>query len=455
MSEIWNTLLNPLRFRETATMRDATDNRNPFENDYSRIVLSPHFRRLQDKAQVFPYDESDFVRTRLTHSLEVSTFAKGLGLGVETELREKGLLSESQTGYISSILSTAGLIHDIGNPPFGHFGEECIRSFFKNTGSRFLQNLSEEERLDFTAFDGNVQSFRVLRKLGESSDEFSYNLTFPVLACIVKYPFSSVEGNKKNPDKVSTRKFGYFQSEKEEFLKVFEALQLGQRRHPLVFLLEAADDIAYSVSDIEDGCKKGIITEKIILDMLETEVKGAELEFWKNKLQDFKVSIPVGYPGELSLFIQKFRIAAQSYMLVEATKTFIAKYDEILAGTFDRDLLLESGAGQLRGLFKELGNINFGHESVLKRELVGQAALNFLLGTFADALFSDNNKSHRSKEYKICQLISSNYRYVINNLEDYPNEDYKKLRLLIDFISGMTDTYAIKLYHELSGITPF
>jgi dGTPase len=453
MAHIWDTLLAPQRFRESSTVKDSTDNRNPFENDYSRIVLSPHFRRLQDKAQVFPYDESDFVRTRLTHSMEVSTFAKGLGLGVENELRERGELQENTRGHISSILSTAGLIHDIGNPPFGHFGEECVRSFFNNDGKKYLENLNDAERKDFTAFDGNAQSFRVLRKLGLSPDEFGYNLTFPVLACIVKYPFSSLEGNKKIKDSVSRRKFGYFQSEREDFERVFATLGLGNRRHPLVFLLEAADDIAYSVSDIEDGCKKGIIDKDIIFAHIRQDLHGEQYTYWIDKLEKIEASIPDGYPNRFALFIQQFRIAAQSHMLVKATQTFMAHYDEIVVGSFDKDLLMNSDAGELRILFKNLGDINFGHESVLKRELVGQSALNFLLHTFAEALFSPNNSSSRSKEYKICKLISSTFRYAVDHNDNYPQEDYKKLRLLIDYISGMTDTYAIKLYHELAGIS--
>jgi dGTPase len=293
----------------------------------------------------------------------------------------------------------------------------------------------------------------VIRKLGQSADEFGYNLTFPVLACIVKYPFSSIEGNKKTMDSESRRKFGYFQSERVDFEKVFSALQLGNRRHPLVFLLEAADDIAYSVSDIEDGCKKGIIDKDVIYDSLSQDLHGEQYALWESKLKRIEDSIPDGYPNSFSLFIQQFRISAQSYMLVEATKTFMANYDDIITGNFDKDLLTQSAAGELRVLFKNLGDINFGHESVLKRELVGQSALNFLLQTFSDALFSPNNTSSRSKEYKICKLISSTFRYVVDHNDRYSGEDYKRLRLLIDYISGMTDTYAIKLYHELAGIS--
>ena len=260
MKADWEKLLQNKRFRNTRSSIIDNDARNHFDNDYSRIILSPHFRRLQDKAQVFPYDDSDFVRTRLTHSIEVSCFARSLGLAVEKRLYELKELPEKSLGYIPSLLSTAGLLHDIGNPPFGHFGETCIQDFF--THSEILDDLNEEEKNDFLKFEGNPQTLRILRKLGPAIDEYSYNLTFPTLSSIIKYPHSSISGNKQASTKSSEKKFGYFQAEKDDFQIISDSLGLGNKRHPLVFLLEAADDIAYSVSDIEDGCKKGIITEK-------------------------------------------------------------------------------------------------------------------------------------------------------------------------------------------------
>ena len=213
-------MISPIRFRESSVKKDPTDGRNPFDSDYSRIVLSSHFRRLQDKAQVFPLERSDFIRTRLTHSLEVACFARGLGLGVEKHLLKKKIITETEIGYIPTILEVAGLIHDIGNPPFGHFGEEIIKSYFQKIKSfsddnlikNAFDSLTDEQQADFLNFDGNVQGFRILRKLGLAHDNFSYNLTMPILATIIKYPYSSLEGNKKMSDggKYSQKKYGYF-----------------------------------------------------------------------------------------------------------------------------------------------------------------------------------------------------------------------------------------------------
>jgi len=199
--ENWNNRLNPERFRGT-TAKDIPPNWNPFDSDYARIVMSAPFRRLQDKAQVFPLEPNDFVRTRLTHSIEVSSVARSLGVRVENWLKENQHIGQDKIGHIPSILATASLAHDIGNPPFGHFGEKCIQTFFRDNESK-LTFLSDEEKSDLFYFDGNVQSLRLLLRLGLASDEYSYNLTFPTLATTVKYPKDSINGNKG--DKSSTQ----------------------------------------------------------------------------------------------------------------------------------------------------------------------------------------------------------------------------------------------------------
>lgn len=455
MQDRWKTLLQPKRFRKRAQERSFYDERNEFENDYTRIILSPHFRRLQDKTQVFPYDDTDFVRTRLTHSLEVSSFARSLGLSLEKRLIEKNILPQEHYGYIPSILATAGLIHDIGNPPFGHFGEDCIKSFFASSKLESFNNLSEDEKNDFKKFDGNAQTFRVLRKLGPSFDEYSYNLTFPVLSCIIKYPYSSTLGNNKSGNRISQKKFGYFQSEKDDFKNISEELTLGTQRHPLVFLLEAADDVAFSVSDIEDGCKKGIITRDKLYSQIE-DIKNKEfVETQKKILGEIEKQIPKDHPSHFILVIQRYRIQSHSEMLQAASQCFIENHDDILSGKFDKDLMDSSRAALLRKLFKNLSVINFNHESVLKREIAGHAALNFLLNVFSEALIQERGVDDNSKAGKLSKLVSRNYWYIINKYEKSLSKEYAKYLLLTDFISGMTDTYALKIYHELSGISPY
>lgn len=452
MHEVFLKMLTPIRFRESTTTKDKTDGRNPFDNDLSRIVLSSHFRRLQDKAQVFPLEKCDFIRTRLTHSMEVACFARGLGLGVEKHLISKKIISKEQKGYIPSILEVAGLIHDIGNPPFGHFGEEVIKQYFKTLDTSTpvgvaFQSLTEEQKNDFLNFDGNVQGFRILRKLGISKDEYSYNLTMPVLSTIIKYPYSSINGNKKEEGaRYSQKKFGYFDSEKNDYIKIISELGLtNNNRHPLTYLLEAADDIAYSVSDIEDGHKLGIITLNRI-----------KKSFAKNNCPGFLSGFKQ-YESNMDLYIQNLRIKAQGKMLVECTNTYIRKFEDIISGAFDDDLIKNSAAKDLRCAFEDLSIYNFSDRSVLKRELLGEEVMRYLLNVFYEALFSENlfkegKFNKKTKEYKIYALISDNYKEKACNTGDkFPVDNYKKFMLITDYISGMTDSFALNLYKELKG----
>lgn len=448
-------MISPIRFRNSRIVQDKSDGRNPFDSDYSRIMLSSHLRRLQDKAQVFPLERSDFIRTRLTHSLEVSCFARGLGLGVEKYLFNKGVISAKELGYIPKILEVAGLVHDVGNPPFGHFGEEIIKSYFRQLDSqaanpnvkKAFEGLGQEEKEDFLNFDGNVQGFRILRKLGLARDDNSYNLTMPVLATIIKYPYSSIEGNKKGNDfAYCQKKFGYFASESKDYTKIIETLGLKEhQRHPLTYLLEAADDIAYSVSDIEDGHKLGIIT----LDLIK---RAFDDNSCTQELDDLKI-----FENNMDLYVHELRIKCQSKMLVDVTNKFNENVERFIDGSFDVDLLKESNSKNLRKAFEDLSIYNFSNIKVLKCELLGKEVLTYLLNTFYDALFSpelyvDNKLNRKSKEFKIFSLISNNYVVkACDEREDFPTDIYKRFMLVTDYISGMTDTFALNLYQELTG----
>lgn len=467
-----SNFLSSKRLRTTKATKDPNDARNPFDNDYSRMILSSYVRRLQDKAQVFPLEKSDFIRTRLTHSLEVSCFAKGLGLGVEKYLLDKKEIGYKERGYIPSILQTAGLIHDIGNPPFGHFGEAAISRFFKSLSGenpklegysdkvakrarKEFRNLTHGQQEDFYHFDGNVQGFRILTKLGLAEDNYSYNLCLATLATIIKYPYSAEEGNKRDKG-IARKKFGFFQSEKERYEKIIGELGLvGGQRHPLVFLLEAADDIAYSVSDLEDGYKLGCVTIE--------DIKGINI-----LLPEEDRVLEGGEDSTIcnDLFVQSVRIKAQSKMLKDCTKTFIDNYGKIIDGSFDEELLNQSDSRALRCECKRLGFKNFEDKRVLRRELVGDKVITYFLNLFVGAIFSEEVGEQRSKEAKLLKLIPGNFldQELRDELERgamQPNEDqnsregtdvfYRALMAIVDFISGMTDTYALNLYQELTG----
>ncbi|MBP2640460.1 MAG: deoxyguanosinetriphosphate triphosphohydrolase [Firmicutes bacterium] len=487
MSE-WDKLLSQKRFR-AASKRSSFDKRNEFENDYSRVVFSSSFRRLQDKAQVFPLENSDFIRTRLTHSQEVSTLGRSIGITVENKLVEDGIapeLSKNHRGEISSILATAGLIHDMGNPPFGHFGETAIQKFFQNWFTK--DSIGKEFKLrnpnhaaDFENFDGNVQTFRLLRKLQYLKDMNSLNLAFATLASVIKYPRCSIEGNKKDKG-LSYKKFGYFQSEAKDFQELKEELQIGNSRHPLAFLLEAADDIAYSIADIEDGCKKGVLTYEIISKTLRNKLKMEipdEKALFEQFIQHYKETVDENFPNRIELVVQNFRIDAQGHMITAVIEAFVSNLDDIKSGKFDEDLILASKAKNLREAFKELAGILFANKEVIERELVGEKVICGLLSSFVEAVTSPDRYDPKSKNGKVFNLISDNYRYIMKNnpyslqindpeliqiekidklsgkkLEMAQNAPslYDHLLLVTDFVCGMTDSYALELYQKLSGI---
>lgn len=448
--EKWELLLGDKRFREKSSTTPS-DARNPFENDYGRLISSSPIRRLQDKTQVFPLEQSDYIRTRLTHSLEVSYIASSIGQSIEYWLIEKGEIKEDKKGYLSSLLRVAGLVHDLGNPPFGHFGEDAIRNFFKDyfqqkEGSCSLNN---DEKNDFIHFDGNVQTFRILSKLYYFGDEFGYNLTYSSLASIIKYPSNSTDGNKGNEcSEIAKKKFGYFITEEEKYKEINEYLQLNNRRSPVVYLLEAADDIAYSAADIEDGLKLGIIDISKVKEVFEQNLKEN-----KDRVLDKIEELAKSYKENPPLMIQKFRIFAQQIMIEKVIETFKEKYEHIMKWKLEKELIEVSNAADIRRSYKELQKIIFNDKNILKKEIAGWEAIRGLLEIFVKASespnFKEDGKNYESKLYK---LISFDHKYIYTNIEKYEKEEYKKLQMIVDYISGMTDTYALNLFQNLKGI---
>ena len=273
----WPRLLAAERPRSSAAGRYGKDGRSAFEKDYHRIIGSASFRRLQDKTQVFPLDKSDFVRTRLTHSLEVSSLAKSLGQSVCREIRTRGLdgeMTAEAAADVCDVLLCAGLIHDLGNPPFGHFGETVIREWFAShldaltyKGKPLSDWLDDAMRQDFLHFEGNAQALRLVSRLHFLVDEHGMNLTYALLNAIIKYPVPSTGIDKKSGD-IKTKKMGYFTAEAGLYRDVAAATGADGVRHPLAFLVEAADDIAYKTADIEDAFVKGFISYHGLLEEL-------------------------------------------------------------------------------------------------------------------------------------------------------------------------------------------
>ncbi len=266
MTMTWSKLLNPERVRKS-TIKD--DHRAEFERDFDRAVFSTPVRRLQDKAQVFPLEPHDAIRTRLMHSLEVSSVARGLAIGVGKWLLDKNEIDANQARSLEAIAATCGLLHDLGNPPFGHSGEAAIREWFKKKfGEKALTDrLNEPQRVqDFLKFEGNAQTLRLVAKLQILADYYGLNLTYGTLSALCKYTAPSHKADKDDPNPAK-KKPGYFASENKLVEQIREHTGTGPNRNPITFLVDAADDIVYSVADVEDAVKKGGLqmgeTEKI------------------------------------------------------------------------------------------------------------------------------------------------------------------------------------------------
>ena len=455
MEKKFDKFLIGKRFRESQLHTSAHDCRNPFENDFTRVVFSSAFRRLQDKTQVFQLDKGDFVRTRLTHSLEVSSLGRSIGLSVEKKLVETGYMSEEKTGFIPSILATAGLIHDLGNPPFGHFGEDSMRWFFKelfNKNPDIENKLSKQEKADFLFFDGNVQTFRVLRRLHFVRDRDGMNLTHAILATIVKYPFNSLEGNQKDKG-LCHKKFGFFSSEENDFHDIQKTFGLSGR-FPLTFLLEAADDIAYSVADIEDACKKGVLSKSDFEEFLEQNlVLLSQKETQFNLLDEFVSnynSISLSYKNRLDLAMQHFRIRVQNFMIDAAVEEYCKNIDDIIEGNYDKDLLQNSYCSNTISALKDIGVKKiFTHKSILENEVIGFNVINYILEKITPVVLSEGKDGNPISK-RIYETMSSNYRFVYENFTE--RTTYNKLQLAADYICGMTDNFALKLYHKWQGL---
>lgn len=458
----WESLDKPAKRR--FQKRDAADNRTEYEIDYTNVIRSSSFRRLQDKAQVFPLKRNDFVRTRLTHSLEVSTIASAFGKQIARKLFNNEQNTESIANDLSTILSTASLIHDIGNPPFGHYGEKIISDFFtrldKEEGN-LLSTLTPEQKFDLTHFDGNAQGLRIVTKLQFHQDDLGLNLSNHTLGAFMKYNASSNERialstQEKKAVPLSKRKLGYFQSEKNTFEWVKSNLGNIDFRHPLSYLLESSDDIAYLTSDFIDGFKKNAYTWTDFKELVK-KAFGSDHKLVKaidEQRDDLKKkfdSNKIYRPTLLKVLKPRF----ESIMFIEAMNNYIANHGQIISGNYTGELITQkkdSEASALHNFLKDemgVGHI-YKHEEVLQFEIVAHNVLNELLDLFVKATLSTNREDQRTFEGKIYSFISQDHKYVLNKWGN-PSSCYEKLLLVTDFLSGMTDSYMIELHSKLNG----
>lgn len=466
----WQQLLSTKRPREAvAKPKQKEDLRSEFEKDYHRIIGSASFRRLQDKTQVFPLDKSDFIRTRLTHSLEVSSYGKSLGQNIGeyilTYIKDPNFTWKDKE-EICNILECAGLIHDIGNPPFGHFGESVIRDWFKRNlpimkfkGETVENLLTEQMREDFYHFEGNAQALRLVTKLHYLVDEHGMNLTYALLHTIVKYPVSSV-GIDKTTGNIKDKKMGYYYADKDIFESIVKETGTDGKRHPLTFILEAADDIAYKTADIEDAYVKGFISyyqlKEELRQLQESEPDNPfrPLDKLEHKYES-GVKRGVSNPEEYA--VKNWIVQAQGFLINCATYGFTSNYNAIMEGTYGKDIFCGTYG---EGLMHLLGDMAyrrvFTTPSIYKMEVAESVIMDFLMDKFVKAvLYYDTDVKLNDIDKRVVSFISENYKSAYHKQAEGKDENeklYLRLLLVTDYICGMTDSYAKRLYQELNAV---
>ncbi|MBW8040360.1 MAG: dNTP triphosphohydrolase [Planctomycetes bacterium] len=456
------------------------NNRTEFERDYDRAIFSTPVRRMHDKAQVFPLEPNDSVRTRLTHSLEVSTVARDMARVIGSWLdKDKKEIDEKQAKAIESIAATCGLIHDLGNPPFGHAGEEAIAEWFKekNKQGDFLVfsnagNRKKQLRNDFLKFEGNAQTLRLVSKLQILSDLYGLNFTCATMSAACKYMASSDTIDKNYHEK---KKVGYFASEELIIDLVRNETGTGESKNPITFIVEAVDDIVFSVVDLEDGVKKGVVDWKMLEKLLRDYSEGNNeiLEACFERAEKLVAKDPlVKLKGKSrdEAMAQAFRVWAIGESVYAAIETFKEKYEDIMNGDYHNELFEDSKARSLIKACKEVGvNHVYCVEQVVKKEVMARRVIHDLMDIFWKGASKKQDERTRF-EKGIYNLMSENYRTVFERITDLPAplpkysdvynksrgneklpENYCCMQLVTDYICGMTDTFACTLHRQLTN----
>lgn len=433
----WKQLITPKRFGLEEYHKESHDARNEFQRDFDRLIFSSSFRRLQNKTQVFPLPGSIFVHNRLTHSLEVASVGRSLGSRIASCLQSKGVDNPyiSELGYI---VSAACLAHDLGNPPFGHSGEKAIGTFFsEGKGQELKDMLSNREWADCTLFEGNANAFRLLTHQFLGRRKGGFVLTYSTLASIIKYPFASTEAKGK-------AKFGFFQSEEESYLKIARELGIGHSplnehqymRHPLVFLVEAADDICYQIMDLEDAYKLRILskeeTRDLMMNFIPQEKHARVQEIW-NMVTDNNEQIAY------------LRSAVIGNLIDACVDAFITHENEILQGTLTTPLIKQMPP-MLKEAYQTCVDVAvkkiYCSQEVLDVELAGYKIISTLLEAFIAAAFEPNQAYSK-------QLLNR----VPVQYDVHSEDNYTRILSILDYVSGMTDIYALDLYRKITGMS--
>ncbi len=443
----WQTLISSERFGKDNKLRPLEERRTEFQRDYDRLIFSAAFRRMQNKTQVFPLPGSVFVHNRLTHSLEVSSVGRSLGTDVSRELmRLHPELRDTELTGMGAIVSAACLAHDMGNPPFGHSGERAIRTYFTEGGGRELfslitpdgEQLSEAEWTDMIRFDGNANTFRLLTHHFNGRRRGGFVMTYSTLAAIVKYPYGS-DGAQRKP------KFGFFEQERSTYLQIADALGIKRQpdagdgvmrfaRHPLVYLVEAADDICYEIMDIEDAHKLRILSDEQTVELF--------LGFFE---EDERLALQNRYTDDTDVDdkIVYYRSCVINALERAAVRVFVDHEAEILNGTFQGSLIDHLPPRLLQAYHRcekvALSKI-YRCREVTDVDLAGYRIIYTLLELIIEAVMAP------SKAYSQLLLQQVPTQYEVN----HPRIGHR-LMAVLDYLSGMTDIYALDLYRKING----
>ncbi|MCF8448589.1 MAG: dNTP triphosphohydrolase [Taibaiella sp.] len=434
--------------------------RNSFLRDYDRIIFSSAFRRLQNKTQVFPLPGAIFVHNRLTHSLEVASVGRSLGKAVgemiaANHTTESEGFREFYRHELASVIASACLAHDIGNPPFGHSGEDAIRSFFnelEGEDRKIVHSaLSENQLKDFEYFEGNSNALRTLTHSFNEQEPGGYKLTFTTLASLVKYPCSSAEGFNKKTGLIATKKSGFFDSEIGTYKLIAAALEIPLKdgynhvyaRHPFVYLTEAADDICYRVIDLEDAHRLHITTIDTFMELF--------LPFFDNETNEYAtrgyIESKLAAINDDNQKVQYIRARWIGLMTEKIARVFMTHEAELLAGTLEKDLLKclpPADYALIERINKYSVDHIYNYRAVAEIEIAGYNVIGGLLREFVHAALHP----HLTKSGKILKVIPGQFPITRND-----GDVYKNIQSLVDYISGMTDLYAIDLYRKITGIT--
>ena len=445
----WLTLLQPRRIGRNGQMTepsgapDLDELRTEFFRDWDRIVFCSAFRRLQDKTQVHPMAKTDYVRTRLTHSLEVASVGRSLGMqaGRVVSALDPGLGHLASPQDVGAIVAAACLMHDIGNPPFGHAGESAIQEYFCGPGRSWLQDLPPAEQADLLHFEGNAQGFRTAVRLQHPEQPGGLQLTWPTLGAFAKYPCDAVSGLQPGAG-VSRRKFGFMQGEQGLFTEVADGLGLQRtgatawQRHPLAFLVEAADDICYGVIDIEDGAKSGHITPEELRALHEPFIDAvhrarADTLLDRQHQAEYLRAVTIGV------------------LVDRVARVFRERHDEMLAGRLDVPLLDHIEGAQDFRRFRQLATDRlYDERSKLELQVAGFEIIGWLLQALCEAVERMAAGTGASEWARmLVGLIPAGPQPL------HTRGRYERLLAVTDFVAGMTDTYALELYRRLRGFS--